>query len=264
MKSFYYLPVLAFPEFIPALVPMYYNNASDYFVQSNFWWIHSYLILPIVILSSASALGIVSGLLRGQYGSLNRNQFSETIRGKSGPISWLRNIWKSVEIKPEIKSLWIFPFFRFMNLNYKLVLIWMAFLSFTIFSLFGRFQIVFRDAYVIPVLISDWKKNRPIVNALESSIKAKIPASSRIASCGELQPHLLGYSYSGFMGLPQWDSLTFINTDYLIFLEDRCPWPFGDSANYARYKQDRLASFEPYFKDENFLILKKKHVSPRP
>jgi uncharacterized membrane protein len=262
MKSFYYFPVLAFPEFLPALVPMYYNNASDYFVQSNFWWIHSYLILPLVILSTASAFRILGGLLNGTYWDINLK--SGTFTGKIGMIPRLRSLKELIVIKSEFRSLWFFTFFHFIFRNYQLVFIWLVFLSFTVFSLFGRFQTVFKDSYVIPVLISDWKKNQPIVDSIETRILKKIPLDSRIASCGELQPHLLGYSYSGFLGLPQWDSLTFVNTDYLIFLEDRTPWPFGNDSSYAAYKQARLDAFAPFYKDDLFLVLKKKDVQARP
>ena len=264
LKSYYYLPLLALPEFLPALVPLYYNTASDYFVQSNLWWIHSYMILPLVISAIAVSFGFMSKLAGGHYFNFRKEAVDSWQESLGRFWSAMEGRLKIFTIRPEARSLWYYHVFSFLNKHYRLIFIWLILISFTVFSLFGRFQAIFRDSYVVPVLVKSLQQNRPVLGALDKEIRSRIPLDARIASCGELQPHLLDYAYSGFIGLPQWDSLTFVNTDYLIFLEDRCPWPFGNAEDYARYKQDRLDAFEPFYKDKYFQVLKKKNVSARP
>jgi len=252
LKSFYYLPLLGFIEFLPALIPIYFNNASDYYLQSNFWWVHSYLILPILIAASGDGLRLLGNLIEGKYFKLDISKLFP------GAFS------EGFQLTSKAKELLVFRIWALLNRLPKSSWIWLFFLIFIITSLFPRYKALLNDSYSFQSVSNKWETNTQVVNALQERIKTKIPASSRIASCGELQPHLLGYSYSGFLGLPQWDSLTFVNSDYLIFLEDRTPWPFGDSTAYAKYKQTRLEAFAPFYKDELFLVLKKKDVQARP
>ena len=252
LKSFYYLPLLGFIEFLPALIPIYFNNASDYYLQSNFWWVHSYLILPILIAASGDGLRLLGNLIEGKYFKLDISKLFP------GAFS------EGFQLTSKAKELLVFRIWALLNRFPKSSWIWLFFLIFIITSLFPRYKALLNDSYSFQSVSNKWETNTQVVNALQERIKTKIPASSRIASCGELQPHLLGYSYSGFLGLPQWDSLTFVNSDYLIFLEDRTPWPFGDSTAYAKYKQTRLDGFAPFYKDELFLVLKKKDVQARP
>lgn len=264
LKSFYYLPLLALPEFLPALIPLYYNNASDYFVQSNLWWIHSYMILPLVILASASSLSMIGRLLSGRFFEFNKEVLSRWKDAFQTLLAQLKNWLSIIHVKQDAGSLWFLPAVVFVGRHHRSVLVWMVFMSFVIFSLSGRYRSLFVDSYPNAERVKSLNQNGPVLQVLEKEIRQRIPLSSRIASCGELQPHLLDYAYSGFMGLPQWDSLTFVHADYLIFMEDRCPWPFGDPAAYAQYKQDRLSVFEPFYKDQYFLVLRKKHAAARP
>lgn len=263
-KSFYYLPLLALPEFLPALIPLYYNNASDYFVQSNLWWIHSYMILPLVILATASSLSMIWRLLSGSFFEVNKEVLARWKSAFQNLLAQLKNWLAIIHVKQDTGSLWFLPPLVLVRRHFRLFMVWMVFLAFVTFSLAGRYRSIVVDSYPNAERVKSLNQNGPVLQALEKEIKQRIPLSSRIASCGELQPHLLDYAYSGFMGLPQWDSLTFVQADYLIFLEDRCPWPFSDESSYVKYKEDRLPVFEPYYKDQYFLVLRKKHASARP
>jgi hypothetical protein len=210
------------------------------------------LILPILIAASGAGLRLLGNLLEGKYFKLD---FSKLF-----PSAFSEGF----QLTSKAEELLIFRIWTILQRLPKTSWIWLFFLVFIITSLLPRYKALLNDSYSIQSVSKVWEANTQVVNALQERIKTKIPASSRIASCGELQPHLLGYSYSGFLGLPQWDSLTFVNTDYLIFLEDRTPWPFGNDSSYAAYKQARLDAFAPFYKDDLFLVLKKKDVQARP
>ena len=240
-KSFYYFPLLFITDLFPAFIPIIYNNLSDYYFQNNFLWIHSYMILPFIFNSGAKSIDFLLTF----WNKINLNNlFLNKIY-----INIKLFLDRLINFNSEQKKTQIFN-----ASNFYLLLISFIILMFYV----PKITFLFRENYVLGHLISKTTKDKEIVKILYSKIKPIIGQNSSIASVGELQPHLLQNQYSGFLGIPSTDSISLKKANFLIFLEDRIPWPFTDSTNYSNYKNERLLNFTPIYKDSNFLILKKK------